>query len=246
MHALLRAVTVAAVFAGLGATACGGAPEPKVPEPEPEAPKVDRPAKTPRVSQELGSIDERATQQTFERLQPQLASCQRDGLKHIDYLAGDVKFFLRVGQDGRVRYAYLEESTIGDRDTEKCMLAVVTTTQWPKPEDGEAEVRKGMGFDASGDARPPADWNSDKIALVLAKQAEDAIKCKESVKGTFHITAYVVPNGHGKKKEGRVEAVGIASPSKDGEAKADCIVAAIKEWKMPSPGSYAAKVSFNL
>jgi hypothetical protein len=266
MHA---ARLVSFCLASLAAAACGGEPPPKAPEPAPEPPRVERPHKGPSMSQELGSIDEAATKKTFLQLQSQLGACHTEGLKRIEYLAGDVKFFLRIGQDGRVRYSYLEESTMGDRDTEKCLLDVLGAAQWPQPEEGEAEVRNGMGFDGPG-SRPPADWSSDKIALVLAKQSETAIRCKEGVKGTFHVTAYVVPGalapahakaahgkgggpharsahgGNGGGAEGHVEAVGVAVPSKDGEAKVDCIVSAVKEWRMPSPGSYAAKVSFNL
>lgn len=253
----LLAFSIAAVVLG----ACGGAPEPKAPEPEPEAPKPTTMKRGPSVSQELGSIDEGATQKTFERLQSKMLDCQREGIKRVEYLAGDVRFFLRVGTDGRVRYTYLEDSTLGDRDTEKCMLGVVRDAQWPVPQDGEAEVRKGMGFDPA-DARPPVDWPSDKIAMVLAKQADDALRCKEGVKGTFRVTAYVEPGGgeneHAEKKgrgkhakeahvkEGHVAAVGVAPPNKEGEAKVDCIVDAVKEWRMPSPGSYAAKVMFTL
>jgi hypothetical protein len=247
--------------------ACAGTPEPKAPEPEPEPPKQERPKHGPSVSQELGSIDEAATKKTFERLTSKMVDCQKEGIRRLEYLAGDVKFFLRIGQDGRVRYAYLEDSTLGDRDTEKCILGVLNDAQWPRPEEGEAEVRNGMGFD-SADARPPTDWPSDKIALVLAKQSDEALKCKEGVKGSFRVTAYVVPGapegehaekndkkGRGKHagnhakehgKEGHVEAVGVAPPNKDGEAKVDCIVDAVKEWHMPSPGSYAAKVTFTL
>lgn len=243
-------------------TACGGGPEPKVPESEPEPPKAPPAKRGPSVSQELGSIDEQATQRTFERLQSKMLDCQKEGIKRLEYLAGDVRFFLRVGTDGKVRYAFLEDSTLGDRDTERCMLGVVQDAQWPIPEDGEAEVRKGMGFDPA-DARPPTDWPSDKIALVLAKQADEAMKCKAGVKGTFRVTAYIEPGGgegggdkkkggkHGNHgphtvKEGHVEAVGVAPPNKEGESKVDCIVDAVKEWRVPSPGSYAAKVSFVL
>jgi hypothetical protein len=240
-------------------SACGGAPEPKAPEPEPEPPKPTVVKRGPAVSQELGSIDEAATQKTFERLQSKMLDCQRQGLQRVEYLAGDVRFFLRIGQDGRVRWTYLEDSTLGDRDTEKCMLGVLRDTQWPQPQDGEAEVRKGMGFDPA-DARPPADWSSDKIATVLAKQADDALRCKGGVKGGFRVTAYVEPGGGesehaGKKgrgkhgnhgKEGHVTAVGVAPPNQEGESKVDCIVDAVKDWQMPSPGSYAAKVTFTL
>lgn len=233
--------------------ACGSPPEPKAPEPEPEAPKQEPVKRGPSVSQELGSIDEGATKKTFERLQGKLLDCQKEGIKRLEYLAGDVRFFLRIGADGRVKYAFLEDSTMGDRDTEKCMLGVLQDAQWPQPDGGEAEVRKGMGFDPA-DARPPADWPSDKIALVLAKQADEALKCKGGVKGTFRVTAYIEPGGgegkhggkHGHAKEGHVESAGVAPPSKEGEAKVDCIVDAVKEWHVPSPGSYAAKVTFIL
>jgi hypothetical protein len=40
--------------------------------------------------------------------------------------------------------------------------------------------------------------------------------------------------------------VGVAPPNKDADAKADCIVDAVKGWIMPSPGAYAAKVTFSL
>ena len=244
--------------AALLASACGSPPEPKEPEPTPEPPKVERPHNAPSMSQELGSIDEAATKKTFASLQSKMLDCQKQGMQRVEYLSGDVKFFLRIGMDGHVRWAYLEDSTMGDRDTEKCVLGVLKDAQWPRPEEGEAEVRNGMGFD-SGEARAPSDWPSDRIAGVLASQADGALKCKGSVKGTFKVTAYIgagappddKPKKHGKHpkehgKEGHVEAVGVAPPSKDGEDKIDCIVEAVKEWHMPSPGSYAAKVSFNL
>jgi hypothetical protein len=56
------------------------------------------------------------------------------------------------------------------------------------------------------------------------------------------VTGYVEPDG----KEGRFSAVGVAPPNKEGEAQVDCIVGALRSIKLPSPGSYAAKVSFSL
>jgi hypothetical protein len=223
---------------------CGGEKmPPREPEPAPE-PQMPAPRRRSGMSMqtELGEIDQRATEQTFAKLQPQIVKCHRDGLKRIDYLAGDVAFFMRVGQDGRVRYAYLEQSTLGDRETERCLLDTLTQAQWPEPEGGEAEVRKTMGFDPPGDVRLPADWSADRIAALLGgKEGETLAQCREGASGVFRVTAYVAPAG---KKDGKVLAAGVAPPSKEGAEKADCIVDAVKAMKMPSPGSYAAKVSF--
>jgi hypothetical protein len=209
-----------------------------------------------KSSQELGSIDEGATNKTFQSLQDRLLGCQKDGLSRVEFLAGDAKFFLRIAQDGTVRWAFLEDSTLGDRDTEKCMLQVVSNAHWPQPDGGEAEVQKSISFD-SGDARPPVSWASEKVAGVLQQEGNDALKCKGKTRGVFKVTAYVQPGeagsggggGHKHKHNephGKVVAVGVAPPNKDGESQADCIADAVKDWKMPSPGGYAAKVTFSL
>jgi hypothetical protein len=206
-----------------------------------------------KSSQELGSIDEDATNRTFQSLQDKLLGCQKDGMTRVEFISGDARFFLRIAQDGSVRWTFLEDSTLGDRDTEKCMLQVLSSAHWPQPEGGEAEVQKSISFDG-GDARPPVSWRSDKVASVLAEEGSDAMKCKGGTRGVFKVTAYVQPGegGGGKKHKhaagphGKVVAVGVAPPSKEGESKADCIAEAVMDWKMPSPGGYAAKVTFSL
>jgi hypothetical protein len=196
----------------------------------------------PQVSQELGSIDQRQVEVTFDHLQGKIQGCFKAGLGRIEYLDGDVSVFLRVGQDGRVKYGYFEDSTVGDRDTEKCLLNVLQSTDWPKPQGGEAEVRNKFGFDAPADVRAPTAWNSDKIAAVVGKASDAIAKCKGDVSGTFKGAAYVQPDG----KHGKVQAAGMASPSKDGVDKIDCLLGVVQGLELPSPGSYAAKVSFAL
>jgi hypothetical protein len=251
-------VTFVTFLGGIVLVACGGAPPPP-----PEAPPAPAPAPVATVApiqatQELGSIDEDATNRTFSSLQNQLLDCQKKGMGRVEFLAGDARFFVRIAQDGTVRWAYLEDSTVGDRATEKCLLGVVSGAHWPKPDGGEAEVQKSVSFDV-GDARPPVQWSSDKVSSVIARDGGDALQCKKGVKGAFKVTAYVSPGDaasapsrkkgrKGKHDEhtGKVLSVGVAPPSKDGEAKVDCIVDAVMDWKMPSPGGYAAKVTFTL
>src|SRR5580692_9577840 len=116
--------------------ACGGS-EPPPKEPEAPPPPV---AHGPRLQMqsELGQIDPALTDATFKKLQPALMRCYEDGQKRIEFLGGDVKFFLRVQQDGHAKYAYLVEGTLGDRTTERCMLELAMNAAWPRPEGGEA------------------------------------------------------------------------------------------------------------
>lgn len=242
-------------------TACGGStPPPKTEEPVQESHGPTGPV--PVVQQELGSIDERAVMQTFNKLQGQLGKCQAQGRDRVEYLAGDVKVFLRIDQNGKVRYGYLEDSSLGDRATEKCMLDVFTATQWPKPIGGEAEVRNGFGFDPGGE-RAPTSWGPEKVMTAIDDSKDvkkELAKCKAA---GVKITGYVVhdegddkdehpakkKNGHAKKdekKSGKFTSIGVSAPSKEAAEKVDCVLDALKELKLPSPGSYAAKVSFTL
>src|SRR6202020_805669 len=132
-----------------------------------------------------------------------LLGCQKDGLSRVEFLAGDAKFFLRIAQDGSVRWTFLEDSTLGDRDTAKCMLQVLSSAHWPQPDGGAGEAQRPISFDG-GDARPPVSWRSDKVASVLAEEGGDAMRCKAGTRGVFKVTAYVQPGeagGGGKKHQ---------------------------------------------
>jgi len=224
--------------AALIAASCGGEPVAKAPEPRHEAPRRATVA-SPKVTSELGTVDPGAVQGTFRRLEDQLVHCQSRGLARVDVLAGSLKFFLRIGADGSARWAYLEESDIGDRDTEKCLLAVATSARWPKPDGGDAEARYTMELPLQA-TRPPNAWPADKVAAALGRHGDAIDECKAGASALFRATMYVGPGG-------RVLAAGIATSSKDGESSCDCLANELLRMKgLPSPGSWPAKVSFGL
>ena len=270
------------VAASAVVVACGGsAPPPKTEEARAanEEPKQERHG-GPSIEQELGSIDQRAGEKKFNELSAKLEACHTKGRDRVDFLAGDVKVFLRIGKDGKVRYSWFEESTLGDRDTEKCILDLFAATDWPKPQGGEAEVRNGFGW-PGGSERAPTSWGPEKVsgALDEDKDIKKAVaQCKSGVSGSFRVTAYVEPGetdeheetavkppakgskkgGHDAKADktakhaksenhgGKFKSLGVVPPGKEGADKVDCIVEAIKNLSLPSPGSYAAKVTFTL
>ena len=91
--------------------ACGGpqsAPRLEGAEGTPPAePAPERRAPTMRTATELGEIDKKETIQTFERLKTSFFQCQKKGLERVEYLEGEAKFFVRIGQDGNVRWTTL-------------------------------------------------------------------------------------------------------------------------------------------
>jgi hypothetical protein len=234
-----KAIQAAWLVAVSACYACGGAepapvytPPPR-PEPQKAVPVVAR------TSSELGTIDPAAVKRAFGALDDKFIDCQKRALDRVEVLAGNVKFFLRVGADGSAKWVYLEESEVGDRDTEKCLVDVVMSARWPKPDAGDAEARYSMELPLQA-TRPPNSWSPDKVAGALGKSGEMLDKCKTGASAKFHATVYV---GTG----GRVMAAGVAMSNKDGEETADCLAKALVKMKgLPSPGSWPAKVSFGL
>jgi hypothetical protein len=231
-------------FSVLVLAACGGTTEPPKTETD-VTPVATATQSRPRVQvqNEFGTIDDKQAAKVVGQLTPTIQKCHTSNLKRVEFLGGDLKFYVRIGEDGHAKWVYFEDSSLGDREAEKCMLDVLSGAQWPKPEGGpQAELRSSFGFDAPGDVRQPTFWNSDKIAATIGKHQKDLDKCTDGVKAKFTITAYVEPAG----KDGKVIAAGVSTSSQEGADKIDCLVDVLKKMKMPSPGSWAAKVSFQL
>jgi hypothetical protein len=226
------------LIALLAIAGCGGEEPPaQAPEAAHEAPPPRKPAL--KTSSELGEVDPAEVTSAFKKLSDSFVDCQKRGLDRVEVLAGAVKFFLRIGADGSAKWAYLEESEIGDRDTEKCLIDVVTGARWPRPSGGDAEARYTMELPLQA-TRPPNDWGPDKVAAALGRDGATIDRCKAGSAGKFRATMYVGPGG-------KVLAAGVATSTKDGDDKVDCLSKALLKLKgLPSPGSWPAKVSFGL
>ena len=236
MKSMVRSAIAAAALIG-----CGGPPIPPTPVEvaPPPRPVVRAPAL--KTTQELGTIDESATKKIFQKLGSKFQGCQSAALGRVEYLSGEVKFFLRIGENGRVKYGYLERSTLGDRAAEQCLLDAAIGAAWPAPDGGEAEVRyDGLGFDPASSVRMPTEWPSDRVAGVVGKNSDAFSSCLRDTAGAkFTVTAYIAPGGE-------VQSVGVATSTKEGATKIECIVKVAQSIKMPNPGSWAAKVAFQL
>jgi hypothetical protein len=234
----LRRALALAVLGGVSTLGCGGG-EPAAKEPEATHEETHEVKPQLKTKSELGSVDPDAVQNAFHKLAGKFADCQKRGLAKVEVLAGNVKFFLRIGEDGTAKWAYLEDgSDVGDRETERCLLDAVMAARWPRPDGGDAEAR--YSIELPPDGRAATDWSSDRVAATLGKHGDAIDQCKAGSSKSFHATMYVGPGGH-------VLSASVVTSSKDGDEKAQCLVKALLSMKgFPSPGSWPAKVSFGL
>jgi len=230
----LAALTLPVV---LLAACADAAPPAKTADDKPET--EERHGSKLSVSSEIGGLDEEKVNAAFESSLSGLERCLNQGASRVEFLGGSVSFFVKIDMEGKVDGAYLEKSTLGDRDTEKCMLDAVRSKHWPKPVGGEHGLaRKSFDFDPPNDVRAPAEYDHDHLGRGLDKISGKLASCK-SAKGAYEATMYVATDGS-------VLSAGVTPPNEDGEGSVDCLVSTLKSAAFPSPGSWPAKITFTL
>lgn len=216
---------------------CGG----EEPPPEQPAAQASVGFERPRgagmeVTGLMGTIPERKILATLEPKLLKFQRCFFDGSSEVEWIAGEIELYFHVNLAGEVVWVYPRKSTIGHRATEQCILAEAKRSKFPEPKGGDAaEIAWGFAFDSAA-PRPPLEWGASDIASALADHSDVANSCGG---GPFSVTAYVAPGG-------QVVGVGAAVGSETAAEQIDCVIENVKTWTMPDPGSYAAKVSFDL
>jgi hypothetical protein len=201
-------------------------------EPEEQASGVE-------MSSEIGGLNQEDVDRAFEKSQRGILSCLRSGAARVEFLGGDVNFFIKIDESGNLKNAHMEASTLGDRDTEKCMLGALEGKPWPKPVGGKTGLaRKSFSFDMPNDVRPPTDWDTESVRETLDELSNEIGECTPN-SSAYTITMYV-------GTDGEVMAAGVAHSQDGGDSEADCLVSTLKSATFPSPGSWPAKVSFGL
>jgi hypothetical protein len=230
---------VSAALAIAACHACGGsAPPPAAPTPAVE-PDEDKPSGI-STSAEIGGLNEEKVDRTFQSALADFQRCIDNGAKRVEFLGGSASFFVQINTLGKVDGAHLEKSTIGDRETEKCMLDTLRSKRWPKPVGGlHGQARKSFDFDPPNDVRAPTAWDGDRVSQSITHLSKKLSACKQGTSGSFEATLYV-------GTDGSVMAAGVTPPDEAGESDVDCLVSTLKGASLPSPGSWPAKVTFSL
>jgi hypothetical protein len=229
-------LTLAAVLL----VACGGSSEPPPKSANIDSSGPEAEEQGIRATSEIGGLNEEAVDRTFSSSVSTLERCLRHGAERVEFLGGTVSFYLKIDTRGRVDHAHLEHSTLGDRETERCMLDALRGKTWPRPVGGEHGLaRKSFSFDPPNDVREPTFWEKSDAAPGLQKVFGEVSRCKDGRHGDYEATLYV-------GTDGRVLAAGVAPPDEDGDAAVDCLVSVLESASFPSPGSWPAKVTLTL
>lgn len=166
-----------------------------------------------------------------------LQACFTRRLEALPCLSGRVELKLRVGADGAVRWAAPTSSTMGDREVERCMIDHALAALQ------RALRRRGRGLNVHRAGRRPRRAPRDGLARGAARPdpaaaARAARGLPRASRAAVAVTLYVA-------QDGGVAAAG-ASADEEGLAVSECVLREVRAWRLPSPGSWYARATFNL
>jgi hypothetical protein len=192
-----------------------------------------------QVEGQLGTIPVENVRRVVRDGNDALAACFRARLEALPCLAGRVELKLRVGTDGAVRWAVPVASTMGDHEVERCMIDRARELRFSPPCGGEAEVSTSIELDGGPDARAAVSWPAARVAAMLRQRRAQLLTCRGSLRGDVHLTAYVA-------RDGSVAAAGSDAANPEALTASECALREVRAWRLPSPGSWYARVTFNL
>jgi len=200
----------------------------------------DEPRDGVAISGLMGTISPDSVRDTLQMRQDRFLDCFVRRLDDVHVLGGTIELAFRVKVDGSVLWVYPKRSTVGDRETERCILGVASTVRFRRPNGGEAEFSWPFEVAPPDDVRPALSWTADHVAPLLAQNLDLGSRCRPAGSDvTFSITAYVAPGG-------AVLAAGGAPSAPHGVDSVDCVLDAVRAWPMPNPGPYPAKITFDI
>ena len=216
---------------------------------ESHAPAAERRAAAPaldttEVSGLHGTLSQEEIQRALTPRLPKFLRCATARRAELEVLAGNLTFGFHLAANGLVTAVQVNQSTLGDRASERCMVEVAQSTQFPPPHGGEADFTWPLELPPDTDVRAPVQLGADVAQPISSARPARGIARGETLQGVcgggqYVVTAYLGPDG-------RVLAAGVATPDISTPTELDCVAAGVMDWSFPSPGSYTGKLSFTV
>lgn len=206
---------------------------------------LGRPARSQEVTDDglevsglRGQIARESVARVFDARMTDLLDCALRRREGNELIAGTLSVALVIAPSGRVSGARVAASTLGDRQAERCVIETSSSFVFPAPTGGEAEVTHTFTLPLESDVRPPLAWDEARIRASLSGITRALGRCPMA-RGSVRVTAFVGPGG-------RLIGAGASASTPAADGAIDCALAALGRATFPEPGSYPAKVTFDL
>lgn len=186
----------------------------------------------------MGMLHDWEVQPVIEKNFSKFISCYSKVLEEFPFISGKLTLYFRIREDGKVRWVYVSDSTVGSQKLHSCIIEEALKFRFPKPHGGEAE------FSFPLELEPPQKEMS--LPLLEPSYIENQLSGSlEQIKGCigdkvgFKVGIYVDTTG-------RVVEAGVSVPDIESGDKVDCILSIVKGWRIEPPPPSPSKILFAL
>jgi hypothetical protein len=230
---------ICALALSAGAWSCGGGGEEAHEEPvvqQQASTGHERPQEEAvQIEGLMGTLTQDQIQRGIEPRMGRFEGCFSRRMGSVELLRGRIELAFRVNTDGSVKWVYPRRSSIGDRETERCVTDIAGSIHFSRPRGGEAEFTYPLEWPGDEELRPPLNWDATRIEEMLSENGPALVQ--QCGRGAYQVTAYIARGGN-------LISVGAAAQAETTAPNLDCVCDGVRTWTMPDPGSYPAKISF--
>jgi hypothetical protein len=231
----------------LFALACGGpTPPPDAPVSTDDPPRASRDdGNEPTIEGTVGALDAQAVKGVVSSLNSAVRECVQKGQRKLPFLDGEVGIRVTVDANGRAVDTFVDISSLGDHEVERCIVKLFASKQWPRPVGGKrGEIAQSYAFDA-GHMEPPDVWSADTLESKMGADDPSAFgeliakldDCrKQADTGPVVVTMYL-------DEDGLVRTAGLSMSDAKGTSATDCVVTTLQTTTFPSPGDNFVKAT---
>ena len=102
----------------------------------------------------MGTISADAVDMAMQSRMSRFGGCFEQRWDDLDVLGGRILMAFRIRTDGSVLWVYPKESSVGDRETERCILDIAARIRFRRPRGGEAEFEYPLELDTPSGRAP--------------------------------------------------------------------------------------------
>jgi hypothetical protein len=219
---------------GIATPGCGGDPSPAPKSAQAASAKPKKKAMS--VSSDRGALSQHDVAEAFRGLERPVQRCLERGTRRVAALGGTFEVAVRIDPDGQAKWAYMKKSTLGDRETESCILEAVRSKRWPLPLGGDGEAEHTFAVESTV---PVAKFKASRMKSARKGIWRKVSRCLQPARGRYMATLYI-------QRDGRVASAGAAPPNAKGEAKIDCLVDELRTFKFGRQRARLSKVTFGI
>jgi TonB family protein len=193
-----------------------------------------------QVDGELGVLETADVEATLQEHFDDIRSCYRRAGKAQRYAEGRVMLRFMVAGNGSASDVWVTESTLGNYDVERCLVEVGRRITFRPPQG-----RKATTFDypvafRSTNQVPVLEGDGLKVEHDLSVFLPQLAACGQLSQEAANAIVYIEPNGF-------PGSVGLAVDAALDEDVADCMVQAIRGWKMSATlPAHVMRASFSI